>query len=214
MLGVNRRVFMASPVSEFLGVVATAGVLVYGGRLVLGNEILPDVFIGYLILFSQLISPFKSISKAIYDSSQGIAALNRVDAVLNEEEKIVDSPNALEKLSFINEISFENIHFKYDEQEILNNISFQIPHGETVALVGHSGAGKTTLADLLIRLHDVSSGQITIDGDNIKKDEPNISSPSFIFFPEKSFLLVFCRLREDAVHFEYLKFSVLGVLYL
>lgn len=168
MLGVNRRVFMASPVSEFLGVVATAGVLLYGGRLVLGNEILPDVFIGYLILFSQLISPFKSISKAIYDSSQGIAALNRVDAVLNEEEKIVDSPNALEKLSFKNEISFENIHFKYDEQEILNNISFQIPHGKTVALVGHSGAGKTTLADLLIRLHDVSSGQITIDGHNIK----------------------------------------------
>ena len=168
MLGVNRRVFMASPVSEFLGVVATAGVLLYGGRLVLGNEILPDVFIGYLILFSQLISPFKSISKAIYDSSQGIAALNRVDAVLNEEEKIVDSPNALEKLIFKNEISFENIHFKYDEQEILNNISFQIPHGETVALVGHSGAGKTTLADLLIRLHDVSSGQITIDGHNIK----------------------------------------------
>ena len=168
MLGVNRRVFMASPVSEFLGVVATAGVLLYGGRLVLGNEILPDVFIGYLILFSQLISPFKSISKAIYDSSQGIAALNRVDAVLNQEEKIVDSPNALEKLSFKNEISFENIHFKYDEQEILNNISFQIPHGETVALVGHSGAGKTTLADLLIRLHDVSSGQITIDRHNIK----------------------------------------------
>mgnify|MGYP001227764128 FL=1 len=168
MLGVNRRVFMASPVSEFLGVVATAGVLLYGGRLVLGNEILPDVFIGYLILFSQLISPFKSISKAIYDSSQGIAALNRVDAVLNEEEKIVDSPNALEKLSFKNEISFEKIHFKYDEQEILNNISFQIPHGETVALVGHSGAGKTTLADLLIRLHEVSSGQITIDGHNIK----------------------------------------------
>ena len=168
MLGVNRRVFMASPVSEFLGVVATAGVLLYGGRLVLGNEILPDVFIGYLILFSQLISPFKSIAKAIYDSSQGIAALNRVDAVLNEEEKIVDSPNALEKLSFKNEISFENIHFKYDEQEILNNISFQIPHGKTVALVGHSGAGKTTLADLLIRLHDVSSGQITIDGHNIK----------------------------------------------
>ena len=168
MLGVNRRVFMASPVSEFLGVVATAGVLLYGGRLVLGNEILPDVFIGYLILFSQLISPFKSISKAIYDSSQGIAALNRVDAVLNQEEKIVDSPNALEKLIFKNEISFENIHFKYDEQEILNNISFQIPHGETVALVGHSGAGKTTLADLLIRLHDVSSGQITIDGHNIK----------------------------------------------
>ena len=168
MLGVNRRVFMASPVSEFLGVVATAGVLLYGGRLVLGNEILPDVFIGYLILFSQLISPFKSISKAIYDSSQGIAALNRVDAVLNEEEKIVDSPNAHEKLSFKNEISFENIHFKYDEQEILNNISFQIPHGKTVALVGHSGAGKTTLADLLIRLHDVSSGQITIDGHNIK----------------------------------------------
>ena len=78
MLGINRRIYLASPISEFLGVLATSGVLLYGGNLVLNQFIQPDVFIGYLILFSQLISPFKSISKAVYDSSQGIAALERI----------------------------------------------------------------------------------------------------------------------------------------
>ena len=88
MLGINRRVYLASPISEFLGVVATSGVLLYGGNLVFKGEILPDVFIGYFILFSQLISPFKSISKAIYDSSQGIAALERIEKVTLEKQII------------------------------------------------------------------------------------------------------------------------------
>ena len=91
---------MASPVSEFLGVIATAGVLLYGGNLVFENEILPDVFIGYLILFSQLITPFKSISKAIYDSSQGIAALDRINSILNENQKITDNPKAKKIFNF------------------------------------------------------------------------------------------------------------------
>ena len=95
MLSVTRKVYMASPVSEFLGVIATAGVLLYGGNLVFESEIQPDVFIGYLILFSQLITPFKSISKAIYDSSQGIAALDRINSILDENQKITDKPVAI-----------------------------------------------------------------------------------------------------------------------
>ncbi len=168
MLSVTRRVYMASPVSEFLGVIATAGVLLYGGNLVFENEILPDVFIGYLILFSQLITPFKTISKAIYDSSQGIAALDRINSILDENQKITDKPKAIENIQFQEKIEFNNIHFKYDEKDILNDVTFHILQGETVALVGHSGAGKTTLADLLIRLYDVLEGEIKIDSHNIK----------------------------------------------
>ena len=168
MLSVTRKVYMASPVSEFLGVIATAGVLLYGGNLVFENEILPDVFIGYLILFSQLITPFKTISKAIYDSSQGIAALDRINSILDENQKITDKPNAIENIQFQEKIEFNNIHFKYDDKEILTDVTFHIQQGETVALVGHSGAGKTTLADLLIRLYDVLEGEIKIDSHNIK----------------------------------------------
>ena len=168
MLSVTRKVFMASPISEFLGVIATAGVLLYGGNLVFENEILPDVFIGYLILFSQLITPFKSISKAIYDSSQGIAALERINSILNENQKITDNPKTNENFQLQDKIEFNHIHFKYDEKQILNDVTFHVLKGETVALVGHSGAGKTTLADLLIRLYDVSEGEIKLDIHNVK----------------------------------------------
>ena len=140
----------------------------YGGNLVFENEILPDVFIGYLILFSQLITPFKSISKAIYDSSQGIAALERINSILNENQKITDNPKTNENFQFQDKIEFNHIHFKYDEKQILNDVTFHVLQGETVALVGHSGAGKTTLADLLIRLYDVSEGEIKIDNHNVK----------------------------------------------
>ena len=169
MLGINRRVYLASPVSEFLGVLATSGVLLYGGNLVFKGEIQPDVFIGYLILFSQLISPFKSISKAIYDSSQGIAALERIEKITLENKIIKDVESKEEKFIFSKEISFNKVFFKYDKEEVLNNISFKINKGETVAIVGHSGAGKSTIADLLIRFYDVQSGTIKIDDINIQK---------------------------------------------
>jgi subfamily B ATP-binding cassette protein MsbA len=168
MVGISRRVYIASPVSEFLGVIATAGVLLYGGNLVFAGEIYPDVFIGYLILFSQLITPFKSISKAIYDSSQGISALNRVEEVLFEEETIKTKLEFQDLGTFSNEIRYSNVGFKYDEEWVLKDVDLTIKKGQTVALVGHSGSGKTTLADLLIRFYDVQQGEILIDGKNIK----------------------------------------------
>ena len=169
MLGINRRVYLASPISEFLGVLATSGVLLYGGNLVLNDFIQPDVFIGYLILFSQLISPFKSISKAIYDSSQGIAALERIEKITLQNQLIKNNPINQEPVIFSNEISFNNVSFKYNQEQVLDNISFKIKKGETVAIVGHSGAGKSTIADLLIRFYDVVSGEINIDNLNVKE---------------------------------------------
>ena len=168
MLSITRRVYLASPVSEFLGVLATSGVLIYGGNLVFNNEIQPDVFIGYLILFSQLITPFKSISKAIYDSSQGIAALDRIESITLEENLITDISKNENQVTFLNEISFNKVYFKYGKDQVLHNISFKINKGETVAIVGHSGAGKSTIADLLVRFYDVNEGQIKIDNVDIK----------------------------------------------
>ena len=169
MLSITRRVYLASPVSEFLGVLATSGVLLYGGNLVFNNEIQPDVFIGYLILFSQLITPFKSISKAIYDSAQGIAALERIETITLEKNLISDISSGVNKIAFSKEISFNNVSFKYEKEQVLQNISFKIKKGETVAIVGHSGAGKSTIADLLVRFYDVNDGQIQIDNINIKE---------------------------------------------
>ena len=169
MLGINRRVYLASPVSEFLGVLATSGVLLYGGNLVFKSEIQPDVFIGYLILFSQLISPFKSVSKAIYDSSQGIAALERIEKITLEKKIIPDIELEVEEFNFSKEISFNEVSFKYEKEEVLHKISFKISKGETIAIVGHSGAGKSTIADLLIRFYDVNSGVIKIDDKNIQE---------------------------------------------
>jgi ABC-type multidrug transport system fused ATPase/permease subunit len=169
MLGINRRIYLASPISEFLGVLATSGVLLYGGNLVLNEFIQPDVFIGYLILFSQLISPFKSISKAVYDSSQGIAALERIEKITLQDQLIKNSPGTPQPISFNKEISFNNVSFKYNQEQVLENISFKIKKGETVAIVGHSGAGKSTIADLLIRFYDVVEGSINIDNVNVKK---------------------------------------------
>ena len=169
MLGINRRIYLASPISEFLGVLATSGVLLYGGNLVLNEFIQPDVFIGYLILFSQLISPFKSISKAVYDSSQGIAALERIEKITLQDQFIKNSPATPQPINFNKEISFNNVSFKYNQEQVLENISFKIKKGETVAIVGHSGAGKSTIADLLIRFYDVVEGSINIDNINVKK---------------------------------------------
>ena len=169
MLGINRRIYLASPISEFLGVLATSGVLLYGGNLVLNEFIQPDVFIGYLILFSQLISPFKSISKAIYDSSLGIAALERIEKITLEDKLIKNNPENPEPVNFNKEISFKNVSFKYNKEQVLENISFKIKKGETVAIVGHSGSGKSTIADLLIRFYDAVSGEIKIDNLNIKE---------------------------------------------
>lgn len=167
---INLRREMASPLSEFLGVVALCIVLWFGGRLVLSGDSLmeADQFITYIVMFSQIINPAKSLTNSYYNLRKGGAAIERIEEILGTPDTITEKPNAVNVSSFNSAVEFKNVSFKYGDTTVLNNISFTIPKGKTVALVGSSGAGKSTLADLLPRFHDVSSGEVLIDGVNIK----------------------------------------------
>jgi ATP-binding cassette, subfamily B, bacterial MsbA len=173
MIKVYRRVDLAGPVSETLGVTLLVGVMLYGGKLVLtDNALQPSVFIAYVAIFSQLIPPIKSFSTAIYNAQKGIASAERINKILLADDVIHEAVSATSKTNFDSEIEFKNVSFAYtrgDEGLVLKNINLIIPRGKTIALVGQSGSGKTTLADLIPRFHDVSSGQLLIDGVNIKQ---------------------------------------------
>lgn len=165
----NRRRDLASPVSEVLGVCAVIAILWYGGRLVLKNEFLdPGDFLAYIAIFSQLIQPLKSLSAASYNIKKGAASIDRIEGLINVEEAIKEIQNPVTLTSFKESIRFKNVGFSYDEKVVLHDIDLTIYKGQMIALVGSSGAGKSTLADLVPRFHDVTSGEILIDGINIK----------------------------------------------
>lgn len=169
MIRIFRVVDIASPASEVMGVMATSGVLLYGGSLVFNGALEADFFIGYLVMFSQLITPFKVISKATYESNRGKAALNRISEITDAEINIQDNPGAVAMTSFEREVHYKDVSFKYQNEWVLKNIDLKIEKGKSVALVGQSGSGKSTLADLLPRFYDVVSGSILIDGQNIRE---------------------------------------------
>ncbi len=161
---------LASPMSEFLGVVVFAAILWYGGSRILSGSIPLEgsAFIGYLALFYNIINPAKSISLAFSNMQKGSAAIGRIEEVLKTPVTVDDNVNGKKLQSFNNKIEFRNVRFAYDDAVILDNINLTIEKGKTVALVGSSGAGKSTLADLVPRFHDVTSGEVLIDGVNIK----------------------------------------------
>jgi len=160
---------LASPASEFLGITVIAILLWYGGRLVLIDETLnPALFIVYMGLAYQILTPAKAISKASYSVKKGNAAAERILEILETENNIQDKPGAIEKNTFENSISIENLSFKYEQKFVLKNFSLQVKKGETIALVGQSGSGKSTIANLLTRFYDVSGGSIKIDGTDIR----------------------------------------------
>jgi subfamily B ATP-binding cassette protein MsbA len=166
----NRRRDLASPTSETLGIVAVCVVLYYGGRLVLTNNFSltgPD-FLTFIALFTQIINPLKSFSSASYNIRRGAASIERIQTLINVQETITEKPDALPISSFEKEIEFRDVSFAYGDKQVLQNISFTIRKGTTVALVGSSGSGKSTLADMVPRFHDVSSGEVRIDGKNIR----------------------------------------------
>lgn len=166
---------LASPTSEFLGIVVIAVILLYGGKMVLVDQVLTaDAFITYMALAYNILTPAKAISKASYKVKTGNASADRVLEILNTESHLKDVPEAIHKTSFDDNITLDNVTFKYEDTPVLNRFSVKIPKGHTVALVGQSGSGKSTIANLVTRFYDVNEGSISIDGHNIK----NISKAS------------------------------------
>jgi subfamily B ATP-binding cassette protein MsbA len=162
---------LASPMSEFMGVLVLSSILWVGGRMVLGHQTVleADGFITYIVFFTQIISPSKSLSTSYYNAQRGSSAILRIEEILNAPVLVSDKPDVTPIPAFNHEIEFRNVCFSYDGVPILNNINLTIGKGKTIALVGSSGAGKSTLADLIPRFHDVSSGELLIDGINIKE---------------------------------------------
>ena len=166
----NFRRDLASPMSEFLGVLVLSCILWFGGILVLNHEagLSPENFITYILFFTQIINPAKALSTAFYNAQRGAAAIERIEEILKAPITVIDDPAAKPIPAFTDSIEFKNVSFYYDDTAILKNINLTIRKGKTIALVGSSGAGKSTLADLVPRFHDVSEGELLIDGVNIK----------------------------------------------
>jgi len=163
---------LASPVSEFLGICMIAIILWYGGNLVLSGDTISDLdgstFLVYMGLSYNILTPAKAISRGLYNIKKGGAAAERIQEIIDTENPLKDKKDAIVKQGFDKEIVFDNISFKYEDEYVLKDFSLTIPKGGTVALVGQSGSGKSTIANLITRFYDVNKGKITIDGIDIR----------------------------------------------
>jgi len=169
----NKIIFrrdMASPMSELLGVIVLSCILFFGGQMILSHKfaLQAEGFIAYIAIFTQIINPAKSLSTAFYNAQRGTAAIRRIEEILHADNIIKEPANPHPINSFNDSIEFKNVSFSYDGVEVLHHINLRINKGKTIALVGSSGAGKSTLADLIPRFHDVTGGELLVDGINIK----------------------------------------------
>lgn len=169
ILRVNTRQQMAHPMSEFLGTLMIIIVLWFGGILVLNQQVLSGpTFIYYLVILYSIINPLKDFSKAGYNIPKGLASMERVDKILLAESDIKEKENPEHISSFDHTIEFRHVSFRYGEQWVLKDINLTIEKGKTIALVGQSGGGKSTMVDLIPRYYDVQEGEVLIDGINVK----------------------------------------------
>lgn len=163
---------LSSPLTEFLAICVVCTVLWFGGRLVLDKQLLSaETFIGFMVIFSQLIPPAKSFSNAFYNIQKGLASSHRIYEILDAENSIKEVPNPISVKDFRHSIELKNVSFAYnnfDQKEILSQVNLKIEKGKMIALVGQSGAGKSTMVDLLPRFYDPQKGEVLIDGENIK----------------------------------------------
>lgn len=169
---INRRYYLAHPVSEFLGTTLIAILLWFGGLLILSDSAAIDAatFIYYIVIFYSIIGPAKDLSKATYGIRRGMASLERIDRILETQSNIRETEHPKPVVDFQSMIRYENVSFAYQaDQVVLKDVNLDIRKGQTVALVGQSGSGKTTMADLLPRFYDPIDGKITIDGVDIKE---------------------------------------------
>lgn len=167
---IARRQSLAHPMSEFLGTVAIAIVLWFGGSLILGGNstLNASEFIYYMVIFYTIINPAKDLSKAMYSIQKGLASMERVDKILGASNPIQDPENPIVIKELKGKVNYDNVTFAYGDNEVLHDVSLEIPAGSTVALVGQSGSGKSTMADLLPRFYDVQKGSIKVDGIDIR----------------------------------------------
>ncbi|MBO8467859.1 MAG: ABC transporter ATP-binding protein [Bacteroidetes bacterium] len=168
---VSTRQALAHPLSEFLGTIMIMIVLWFGGTLILSDSAPIDAatFIFYMVILYSVLNPLKEFAKAGYNIPKGLASMERVDKILKAENNIKESATPVELTEFRDRIEFHDVCFSYEDgKPVLKHINLTIPKGKTIALVGQSGSGKSTLVDLIPRYHDVTSGEITLDGVNIK----------------------------------------------
>lgn len=188
----TRRQQLASPVSEFLGVLMVAIIVWYGGSLILHNDknaLAAADFIAYIAIFSQVMRPAKAIGNSFSGIHSGIAAGERVLELIDTKPELTDKEDAKTLTNFTNAIELKNVSFSYGDKEVLSNINISVQKGTTVALVGPSGGGKSTLMDLIPRFHDPKSGAIAIDGfnytdlkiDSIRAQMGIVNQESFLF---------------------------------
>lgn len=170
LIWIYRRRDLSSPLSEFLSSVVIVVVLWFGGSMVLTDS--PTIsaadFITYIVVFSQIIPPAKTFAQGFFSIQKGIASAERIFEILDAEELIEEKPDAKDISSFKNEIEYRNVTFRYEKEDVLKNINLKITKGKLIALVGESGGGKSTMADLLPRFYDTSEGSIFVDGNNLK----------------------------------------------
>lgn len=167
---ISRRKELGSPMSETMGVIVVCMILWYGGKLIFSGQssLTGPFFLTYIGLFYMIINPIKNLSTALNNVQKGAAALDRIEHLLNADNTITDKPDAKSISTFSQSIELKDVRFAYGDKVILDNINLTIHKGKTIALVGPSGAGKSTLADLIPRFHDVTAGEILIDGTNVK----------------------------------------------
>lgn len=169
-ISMARKNELASPLSQFLGVLVVAGILLYGGNLVLNESgrLSASAFFTYIILFTQVLNPAKTISQAVSNIQRGIASADRIFAVIDTPPAIRESAVALKSGKFEKELRFEQVSFRYEQETVLTRINLSLQKGKSIALVGPSGGGKSTLADLVPRFYDPTEGRILLDGIDIK----------------------------------------------
>ncbi|MBK6966258.1 MAG: ABC transporter ATP-binding protein [Bacteroidales bacterium] len=170
MVRLFRKRDLASPLSEFMGIAVSVFVIWYGGKIILspGSSMDAAIFIVYITVFSQIINPIKALSTAVYNVQKGAASVERIEQILNAEEVITEKENAIPVKEFREQIEYRKVWFRYEQEDVLKNINLVIPKGKSIALVGASGSGKSTMADLLPRFYDVTQGEILIDGTPIR----------------------------------------------
>jgi subfamily B ATP-binding cassette protein MsbA len=163
-LSISRKNELAAPLSEFLGVVVVAIILYYGGQLVMDGDLKASVFILYLGIYASMIQPAKSFSNGITSIQKGTVSAQRIFDIIDLKPVIQNKPNAIPLQDFKDSIEFLNVSFAYEKETVLRNINLKIVKGKTIALVGPSGGGKSTMADLVPRFYDPSSGEVRLDG--------------------------------------------------